>query len=139
VTQGTSLNAVSSALHRVRPVALMALVVGIGFACEAGSWAIAAGLAVTGAPFFGLLVPYLDRQLKSHPERISPVTGTGTAITMSVVSVLPTLVVGILCVVVTHKYWWMGFPAGLFLGFAVSLVALYGAIVFGLHRARSQP
>jgi formate/nitrite transporter FocA (FNT family) len=114
------------------------LVVGIGLGFATGAWAVAVGLALIGTLCFGLLVPYLDRSLKSNPDRVSLDTGTGTAITMSGLSVLPTLVVGILCVVVTHKYWWMGFPAGFFLGFAVSLIALYGAIVVGLRRVHGQ-
>jgi len=61
VTEGVSLHLVSSALHRVRPVALVVLVVGIGLASWAGAWAVAAGLVLIGAPFFGLLVPYLDK------------------------------------------------------------------------------
>jgi uncharacterized membrane protein len=118
----------------VRPVALVVLIVGMGLSLRAGAWAVATGLAVIGTLTLGLLVRYLDRQLMGHPERVSSVTSTGTTITMSVVSILPTLVVGIVCVLVIQKYWWMGFPAGLFLGFAVSLVALYGAIAFGLRR-----
>ena len=138
MTEGASLHPVSSALHRVRPTALVVLVVGIGLALGAGAWAVAAGLALIGAPFFGLLVPYLDKQLKNRPERVSSDTARGTAIIISILSILPSLVIGILCVVVTHRYWWMGFPAGLFLGFAVSLIALYGAIVVGLRQVHDQ-
>lgn len=136
--EGASLQPVSSALHRVRPVALILLVVGIGLGIGAGAWAVAVGLALIGALCFGLLVPYVDKSLRSNPERASLNTGTGTTVIMSVLSILPSLVIGILCVVVTHKYWWMGFPAGFFLGFAVSLVALYGAIVVGLRRVHAQ-
>jgi len=49
--------------------------------------------------------------------------GIGTMITMASVSVLPSLIIGAVSVVVVSKYWWMGFPAGWFLGFGVAMVA----------------
>lgn len=137
VTDSASLQPVSSALHQVRPVALVVLVIGVGLALSVGAWAVAVGLALSGVLCFGLIFRSLDRRLKSHIERGS--LGTGTAITMSTLSVLPTLVVGIVCLAFTSKYWWVGLPAGWFLGFAVSLVALYGAIIVGLRRVHGQP
>jgi hypothetical protein len=103
-------------MHRVRAVALVVLVAGIGLALWMGTCAVAVGLSLIGALCFGLLVPSLNKRLKSHPEQASPVTGTGTAIMIFTTEHLPTLVVGILCVAVTPKYRWMGFLAGWFRG-----------------------
>jgi hypothetical protein len=131
---GDPLGPLASALRRVRPLLLVALLGGAGVAAAMGAWAVSVGLVLSAVVCVGLLFRSVDKRFQSQTSKAD--IETGTFIVMATVGILPTLVVGIICLAVTHKYWWLGFPAGWFLGSAFCFVGLYGAIVVGVRRSR---
>jgi hypothetical protein len=131
---GDSLAPAASALRRVRPVLLVALLGGVGVAAAVGAWTISVGLALSAVVCVGFLFRSVARRLERQRSKAD--ISTGTFITMATVAGLPTLVIGIVCLAATGKYWWLGFPSGWFLGSAFCMIALYGAIIVGLRRTR---
>jgi hypothetical protein len=124
---------VSASVNRVRPVAAVVVLAGIGLSVTNGKWSIAVGLGVTTVLLLGPLVSYVKNRVKAPSDRVTPLT-TGTMATAGVLGTLPALIVGAVCVLASSKYWWVGFPAGMFFGIGVFDVALYAAMIAALHK-----
>jgi len=116
------------AIGRVRPVSLLLLLVGVGASVAAGVWAIGVGLAVTTLLLLGPMVEYLKRRMNTRSDTTAP-PSSGTMTIAGILGSLPALIVGVVCVVASAKYWWVGFPAGAFLGIALADVAFYTAAI----------
>jgi uncharacterized membrane protein YhaH (DUF805 family) len=116
------------AMNRVRPIALVVLLVGVGASWAAGVWSIGVGLAVTTLVLLGPLIAYLKRRVHARPATGAPPT-PGTMTFIAIVGTLPALIVGVVCVLASSTHWWVGFPAGVCLGIALADLAFYAAAI----------
>jgi hypothetical protein len=128
--------ALSSSIGRIRLAALVILIAGIGLSVAEGVWAVAVGLGVSGGLVLGPLVSYIKSKTKLRADRPQPPT-RGTMITMAVLGSLPPLILGGAGLAALSRHWWVGFPAGWFLGFGFSVLAVYIGIINGLGQKES--
>ena len=113
--------------------ACMVLIVGIVLAFLCRAPLVAIGLAISGLLTLGLLFRRVERRV--HPGSMYPrVPSSFYILALGLVSVLPSIAVGSVAVILAARYTIAGLVGGLFLGFGLSLVALWLAVAIRLHR-----